>query len=114
MRIESYRFGRMVVDGREYRKDLKILPPSVVENWWRKEGHKLHLEDIGDILEYAPEVLVVGTGAYGFMKVLSEVKEELSRRGIRLIAERTSRAVEAFNSLYEEGKRVCGAFHLTC
>ncbi len=114
MRIEKYRFGKMVIDGKEFTKDLKILPPTIAENWWRREGHKLHLEDIQDILQYNPEVLVVGTGAYGFMKVLPEVEEELRRREIHLIAEKTSRAVEIFNQLHGEGKKVCAAFHLTC
>ena len=114
MKIEKYRFGLMVVDGEEFTADLKIFPERIVKNWWRKEGHKLYLEDIQDIISYRPEVLVVGTGAYGFMKVQREVEEKLKELGVHLIAEKTSRAAEIFNQLVEEGKKVCGAFHLTC
>ncbi len=114
MRIEAYRFGKMVVEGREYTRDLKIFPERIVDNWWRKEGHKLFLQDIEDIISYSPEVLVVGTGAYGFMKVQEEVREKLRELGIGLVEERTYKAVEVFNEMMQEGKKVCGAFHLTC
>jgi len=41
--IEHYSFGRIVIDGKEYTKDLIIYPDKIRANWWRKEGHKLRL-----------------------------------------------------------------------
>ncbi|MCD6454849.1 MAG: Mth938-like domain-containing protein [Candidatus Aminicenantes bacterium] len=114
MRIEDYSFGKMVIGGKTYTKDLKVFPDKIKENWWRKEGHHLYVDDIADIIEYNPEVLVVGRGAYGFMKIDKEVEEKLKELGIELIAEKTARAVEKFNKFISEGKKVCGAFHLTC
>lgn len=115
-RIESYGFGRMVVDGEEYTRDL-VISWKGVENssWWRKEGHALHLEDLRDVIERTePEVLVVGTGYYGFMEVREEVREYLRERGIELVAGKTGEVYEKFNELVERGARVLGAFHLTC
>ncbi len=113
-RVESYSFGRMVIDGTEYDKDLIIRVGAIIPNWWRKEGHTLHPVDIEEILhEDKPEVLVVGTGKYGFMRVAPETRRLLEQLGIALVAERTEVAVETFNSLVGE-KRVVGAFHLTC
>ncbi|MGQ9561192.1 MAG: Mth938-like domain-containing protein [Candidatus Oleimicrobiaceae bacterium] len=114
MKIEAYSFGRMVVDGKTYDRDLIIRPEGVLANWWRKEGHKLQPTDIEAVLkEDELAVLVVGTGKYGLMKVLPETVKWLQERGVELVAARTDAAVERFNAL-AQGKRVVGAFHLTC
>ncbi len=112
--IEKYGFGSMVVGGQTYKSDLKIIGDSVIPNWWRKEGHKLREEDIQDILNYEPEVLVVGTGFFGLMKIDDALRKLLEEKSIKLIAERTGKAMNAFNEAYKEAKRVAGAFHLTC
>jgi len=104
----------MVVDGVTYTKDLKIFPDRIKPEWWRKQGHLLLVEDIGDIIEYTPEVLGVGKGAFGFMKISAEVVRRLESLGIKLIAEKTGEATGIFNRLMAEKKNVCAAFHLTC
>ena len=112
--IESYSFGSMMVLGENHRNDLKIIDKQITENWWRKEGHALYAEDIDDILYSPVEMLVVGTGAYGGMKVTAEAAQAIAGRGIKLVAVPTKEAVSVFNTLHAEGRRVAGAFHLTC
>lgn len=112
--IDKYGFGSMVVKGVIYKSDLRILGDRVVPDWWRREGHRLSLEDIRDILEYEPEELIIGTGFFGMMKVSSELKQFLEERGIRVVVERTGKAIVTFNESYNKGRRVAGAFHLTC
>lgn len=112
--IDEYRFGSMEIDGRTYQADLKIVRGRVVPQWWRKEGHKVYVEDIQDILEAQPEVLVVGRGKPGMMKPSNDVRRLCADMGIQLIDEPTDDAVRTFNELIKAGKRVAGAFHLTC
>jgi hypothetical protein len=112
--IETYSFGSMTVMRKKYRNDLKIIGSQIVGDWWRREGHALYPEDIDDILYSAVEILVVGTGAYGSMKVTEEAAKAIGGRGIKLVAVPTKEAVSLFNNLHNEGKRVAGAFHLTC
>lgn len=111
--IESYGFGRITINGKQYTSDVIIFPDHVLEGWWRKEGHKLSIEDLKDVLEAKPEVLVVGTGYYGFMKVPSEVKEYLTSKKIELIVQGTKEAYKSYNRIAST-KRVIAAFHLTC
>jgi len=111
--IDSYKFGKMVVEGQVYSSDLIIYPDRIDSSWWRKSGHRLCLEDIKEILEEKPEVLVVGTGAYGLMKVDKEVKDYAQAEGIELIVDKTKNAVQKFNELASQ-KKTIGAFHLTC
>ena len=111
--IESYSFGRIKVDGKSYANDLIIFPDRVQDHWWRKEGHKLSIDDLKDVWQAEPEVLIVGTGYYGFMKVPSEVKDQLTARNVELLVENTKDAWQTYNRLASK-KRVVAAFHLTC
>jgi hypothetical protein len=112
--IESYHFGAMTVRGEVHRNDLKIIGDQVIGNWWRIEGHALHEADIDDVIAAPVEVLVVGTGEPGLMQVTRGAAEALERRGIQVVTLPIRQAVGAFNTLRSQGKRVAGAFHLTC
>ena len=112
--IEDYGFGSMTVKGENHRNDLKIVDNEIVGNWWRREGHALYAEDIDDILYSPVDVLVVGTGAYGHMRVTDEAAKAIKGQGIALVAVPTKEAVTIFNTLHGQGKKVAGAFHLTC
>ncbi len=113
--IDSYSFGRICIDRKTYVKDVIILPDRIHENWWRKEGHLLQPEDLKSAVEEAdPEVVVVGRGKFGVMRVSSEVEDYLQNKNILLRAEKSDKAVEIYNRLESSGKRVLGAFHLTC
>ena len=112
--IDSYDFGQIVINGRRYTSDVIVFPNRVRDSWWRREGHRLHVEDIeGAVQEEKPEVLVVGTGYSGLMKVLPETENYLKSKGIELIVQSTREACETFNRLVKS-KRVIAALHLTC
>ncbi len=113
MVIDSYEFGRMVVDGREYKKDLILFPDHVDPSWWRAEGHRLCMEDLATALSAKPDVLVIGTGCYGIMKVPGDVRAAVEQEGIQLLVAKTGEAVALFRS-FSGGERVVAAFHLTC
>jgi len=113
MEIQSYAFGEMVIDGKAYSSDLIIFPNRIFSGWWRIEGHWLHIEDLADVLKDNPDVIIVGTGFSGVMKVPEELKENLARKNIEVFVEKTGKAVELFNSLGNT-KRVIAAFQLTC
>lgn len=112
-KIEAYEFGQIVVDGRRYTQDLILLPDRVVPNWWRKEGHSLALEDLQEVLESPPDLLVVGQGHVGRMQVPARTRQRLEEAGMEVIAEPTTRACETYNRLRRE-RRVAAALHLTC
>jgi hypothetical protein len=111
--IQDYQFGRMVVDQERHTRDLILLPDRVVSNWWRKEGHRLSVEDLREVLDAGPEVLVVGTGAYGLVKVPEETRRAVEAAGIQLQAARTGKAWQLYNELRER-QPTAGAFHLAC
>jgi len=112
-KIESYRFGFIRIDGKTHTKDLIILPDRVVAGWWRQQGHTLRPDDLQDVFEGAPEVLVVGSGSFGHMQVPDHTRRQLKTAGIELIVERTGPACQTYNAL-RQTRRVAAALHLTC
>ncbi|MBE0512139.1 Mth938-like domain-containing protein [Candidatus Bathyarchaeota archaeon] len=111
--IDSYEFGRIVINGKRYDSDLIVFSDKVRSGWWRKEGHRLHVEDLKDVLEVKPEVLVVGTGYSGLMTVPPETRRYVESEGIELMAQKTTEACETFNRLVKS-RKVVAALHLTC
>jgi len=103
----------MKIDNRIYNRDLIILPDRIIDNWWRKNGHVLEIDDLKDVLDASPEILVIGTGAFGRMKVPANVLKSIESLGINVVTSKTSGAVALFNELRQK-QPTAGAFHLTC
>lgn len=115
MRIDEYHFGKMVIDGQAYDFDLMICGEELYQNWWRKEGHRLCLDDLKWMLERNPEILIIGKGNVGCMEVPNDVVEELDKRGIEVRTANTGQAVAIYNEIAGKETRKIGAtFHLTC
>jgi hypothetical protein len=87
--IDSYESGRIVIDGAVYTNDVIIFPDRVDGSWWRKEGHNLDIIDIEAVIEEKPDVMIVGTGINGLMRVPDRTKSSITEefyniRGDRL------------------------------
>lgn len=115
MHIDQYRFGTLVVDGREIHGDVLVTPARVQEHWWRREGHVLRLEDLGTLPDPNLRRLVVGTGGYGRMRPAAGLERELAERGVAVEVLPTADAVDRINALLRAGASGwAGALHLTC
>ncbi len=112
--IEKYQFSSITINGKTYNTDVIVTPKSVSENWWREDGHKLTLSDIEKVLKSEPEVVVIGTGQDGKMRIMPEVLDYVKKNKIDFIAKNTNGAVEEYNKLEKESVQVIGCFHLTC
>ena len=113
MKIDSYSFGRIVINGKTYTSDVILYPGRVDASWWRKEGHLLQFADVEEALQAKPDVLVIGTGYAGVMRVPRETIDRIAAKGIEVKVERTSKAVALFNDL-QDGRTVIAALHITC
>jgi hypothetical protein len=122
MHIESYEFGKMVIDGKEYTKDLIIYGDTVIDNWRREEGHILICDDLQPLWDllgnkhFAFDALVLGMGSDGMMKLSPDWKDWVKfdlwvHQSDRLP---TLEAVSLYNKRLADGEKVAGAFHLTC
>ncbi len=114
-RIQDYGFGRIVIDGEKFTSDVIVYPDRVDASWWRKEGHRLVPEDLPFLQENPPQILVIGQGRFGMMKIDPRFREWVEQLGIEFYATRSAEAVKMYNRFWKEGQRnIIGAFHLTC
>jgi len=111
--IEDYSFGRIVIDGREYTSDVIIYPDRIDDCWWRQEGHYLRMADLKEVVAASPEVLVLGTGANGLVRIAPEVEQTFVQMGVELMAVPTEQACRRYDELRDH-KRTIAALHLTC
>ncbi len=115
MEVKDYSFGRIVIGDKTLTSDVIVAKDKILnDNWWRKEGHRVQLEDVKEIFDYKPEVVVFGTGAYGRMIVDDDVVEKLKSIGSEVYIDITGKAVKIYNDMLKKGKKVVLAAHLTC
>ena len=112
--IDSYSFGHITIDGVEYNDDLIIFPNRIKSFWWRSDGHVLKTVDLEEVIKYKPELLIVGTGFSGRMRVEPATRDSLRHEGISVIEDLTGHAIVLLNNEIKKRTRVVGAFHLTC
>ena len=109
--ISEYSFGRIVIESNIYVDDIILLGKKIKPKWWRKSGHSLIKEDLEDVIEYEPDLLIIGTGSYGMMNIPSSLSKKLN---FEVIAYPTNKAVIKYNQEIKGETRIAGAFHLTC
>src|SRR6058998_3083347 len=85
MRFDKFAFGSIQIDGSTYEHDVVIDRGEISKR--KKKASKKFREDFGhtplSVEENIPwkcRQLVVGTGAYGGLPVMKEVKTEAKRR----------------------------------
>jgi hypothetical protein len=117
MHVDNFEFGSIRVDGKTFSHDVVLAEESVRK---RKKGPSkrfkgelghtpLSLEE--DIPWGACKRLIIGTGAYGRLPVMDDVKREAERRGVELVIEPTAQAIERIN---RGQSRTHAILHVTC
>jgi len=102
----SCSFGRLFINGNPYTDDLIIHPDGkIVGPWWRQRGHQISWNDLTDLIDAAPEVIVAGTGVSDMVKPDKDLEKNLSHLSIEFIAAPNQKAMETFNDLISK-KRV--------
>ena len=118
MKLEYPAFGRIIVDGKTYEHDIVVYPSGRVEErkkWLSKNkhgtSHKLDPDELREYLREEFDVLIVGTGFYGYLSLLPGSRELVEDKEVYELP--TGKAVELFNELNEK-RKVLGIFHVTC
>jgi hypothetical protein len=114
MKIDHFSYGSIKIDGELYGNDVLILPPTVSSSWWRRDGHRLCVDDLAEVIAFGADSLVVGSGVSNMLQVPPSTIRDMESTGTRVEILPTPAAVERFNQLMLEGERVAAALHLTC
>jgi len=100
LRFKEFSFGSIRIDGVTDEHDVVIDRGDIRKR--KKKASKEFRDDFGhtplSVREDIPwkcRRLVIGTGAYGGLPVMDEVKREAERREIELVILPTAQAIEA-------------------
>jgi hypothetical protein len=116
MRIEEFSFGQITIDGVTYEHDV-VIDHGEIRKRNKKPSKKLRDAFAHTPLSAAEDIpwkcrrLIVGTGAYGNLPVLDDVKREAKRRELELVILPTA---EAIKKLEKSPRRTNAILHVTC
>jgi hypothetical protein len=119
--IERFEWGRFEIkgqvhdaDGRGVGKDICIVGGEV-HPWAERKGHRLTPKMVKPALRPEIDILVIGNGVNGAIKVTKKTRQAIAAAGIDvLMIEKTPRACELYNQLAGQGKAVALLAHGTC
>ena len=118
MRIDSTSFGNITIDGKTYDHDVVIRLDGDIVKRKKKLSKKLygtsHLvskDEAEFVFEKGCELLVLGSGQEGNVRLSPEAEAYLVKKGCEIVIRPTPEALRAFNEAH--GKKI-GLFHVTC
>ncbi len=116
MRFDKFSFGSLQIDGSTYEHDVVIDHGEIRKR--KKKPSKKFRDDFGhtplSVEEDIPRKchrLVIGTGAYGRLPVMEEIKNDAVRRNIELLILPTIKAIEVLRHDPEDTNAI---LHVTC
>src|SRR5437867_9298969 len=116
MRFDRFSFGSLEIDGSSYEHDVLIDRGEISKR--KKKASKQFREEFGhtplSVEENIPwkcRQLVIGSGAYGRLPVMQEVRREAERHNIKLLILPT---IEAIEVLKQNSKATNAILHVTC
>jgi hypothetical protein len=91
------------------------LSGGEVRPWAERKGHRLTPKMVKPALRPDVEILVIGNGVNGAIKVTGKTRQAIAAAGIdTLMIEKTPKACELFNQLARQGLAVALLAHGTC
>ena len=116
MRISHFAFGVLEIDGVTYEHDVVVDHGEIQKR--KKKASKKFRDAFGhtplsleENIPWRCARLVIGTGAYGRLPVMDDVKREADERGVKLIVLPTAEAIEV---LQKRARETNAVLHVTC
>jgi hypothetical protein len=116
MRISHFAFGVLEIDGVTYEHDVVIDRGEIQKR--KKKASKKFRDAFGhtplsveENLPWRCTRLVIGTGAYGRLPVMDDVKREADERGVKLLVLPTAEAIAV---VQKGGRKTNAVLHVTC
>jgi hypothetical protein len=116
--VVRHSWGEIEVEGIGVLRDAKLWPGGG-RGWdWNETGtrHRPGIQpaDVAELLEHEPEVVVLSQGRQLRLETHKETDKLLKQRKVQVVRDETEAAINAYNRMAAEGRRVAGLFHSTC
>ena len=116
--VVGHGWGFVEVDGLGRLRDAKLWPGGG-RGWdWNETGthHRPGIQpaDVAELLEHRPDVVVLSRGRELRLETAPETVAVLEAGGVEILRAETGAAIEAYNRLAGQGRRVAALIHTTC
>ena len=118
VKLDELNFGSIVVESRKYRRDILIFADGMIKK--QKGGflmfgsHEVKKQELKELSQGQPEIIIVGTRANGAARVAPEVGNWAKGKNLNLLAQPSYDAVARVNELVEQKNKVAALIHITC
>jgi hypothetical protein len=116
MRFEKFSFGCIQIDGRSYEHDV-IIDRGLIRKRHKKPSKKFREQfghtplSVEEKIPWRCRRLVIGTGSYGRLSVMEELKDEAQHRKIELLLLPPEKAIRELRKGLKDANAV---LHVTC
>jgi hypothetical protein len=116
VRFRHFEFGVIEIDGVTYERDL-VVDRGEIRRRKKKASKKFHDAfghtplSVEENIPWKCTCLVIGTGAYGRLPVMDDVKREAKDRKVKLVVLPTAEAIKV---LEKHPKKTNAVLHVTC
>lgn len=117
--IGSTKFGSVTINNKKYGQVLIIggqIEERDEKQLYKLFGttHQIGEWEVGKLLSTKPEVIIIGNGQSGVLKVNDKIKQKFLGLGIELKILLTKEAIKEFNKINQTGRKVNALIHTTC
>jgi hypothetical protein len=116
--VRDHGWGYVEVEGLGRLRDAKLWPGGGRAWDWNETGTRhqpgIQPADVAELLEHAPEVVVLSRGRQYRLETCTETLALLTENHLEVAREETGAAIEEYNRLAAQGRRVAALLHTTC
>jgi hypothetical protein len=117
-KIDSFNFGFIVVDDKQYSHDIIILPDGTVKERNSGKGrlgsHSIARSEVETLTRLEPDVIFIGTGVNGMARLAHDAEFYLMKPDVNLTVLPSHQVVKKYNQHIEDGEKVAALIHVTC
>jgi hypothetical protein len=117
-KIDSFNFGFIVVDDKQYTYDVVILPDGTVKERDGGKGrlgsHSIARSEIETLTKAQPDVILIGSGVQGMARLARDAEHFLMEPDLNLTILPSPQIVKKYNQYIEDGEKVAALIHVTC
>ncbi len=118
IKVDSFRFGSIVLDGKKYSRDVLLYPDDDIRKrkggFWKFGSHAIKKEEVEELVKTGPDVLIIGTGTDSKAKLTPDAQSYLQGTKVESLVTSSREAVDRLNKLAAEGKHPAALIHITC
>jgi hypothetical protein len=116
--VRNHGWGTIDVEGVGKLRDAKLWPGGGRAWDWNETGTQhqpgIQPSDLMELLEHGPDIVVLSRGRQRRLETSSAALSLLDACGVAIVRDETGVAIDTYNCLATEGRRVAAVLHTTC